>query len=261
VNNYPAMIATVNHVEPVPRRVRAVLAGETVLDSTSAVYVWEWPYYPQYYIPASDVRPAVLVPEGRTQHSSRGRVELHGLGIRQVHRPHAAKLLIDSAIPSLADTVRFEWTALDAWFEEDEQVFVHPRNPYVRVDALRSTRPVRVELDGAVLADTSSPVMVFETGLPTRYYINRTQVNFDHLIATDTVTECPYKGRTTGYWSIRIGAAIHPDLAWTYNFPNRQASPIAGLIAFYNEKVDLFVSGQLLERPVTHFFSQSTDAT
>jgi len=260
VNNYPAMIAGVNHVEPVPRRVRAVLAGETVLDSATAVYVWEWPYYPQYYIPASDVSPGVLVPEGRSEHSNRGKVELHGLGIGQVRRSHAAKVLTDSPIDGLTNTVRFEWTALDAWFEEDEQVFVHPRNPYVRVDALRSTRPVRVELDGAVLAETSSPVMVFETGLPTRYYINRTQVNFDHLIATDTVTECPYKGRTTGYWSIRAGATIHPDLAWTYHFPNRQVSPIAGLIAFYNEKVDIFVDGQLLERPVTHFFSRSPDS-
>jgi uncharacterized protein (DUF427 family) len=258
VDNYPAMIARVNHVEPVPRRVRAVLAGETVLDSTRAVYVWEWPYYPQYYIPASDVRPGALVPEGRSEHTSRGTVELHGLAIGQVRRPDAAKVLTDSAIDGLTNTARFEWTTLDAWFEEDEQVFVHPRNPYVRVDALRSTRPVRVELDGEVLAETASPVMVFETGLPARYYINRTQVNFDHLIATDTVTECPYKGRTTGYWSILIGATIHPDLAWTYDFPNRQVSPIAGLIAFYNEKVDIFVDGKLLERPVTHFFSRSS---
>jgi uncharacterized protein (DUF427 family) len=259
MNDYPAMIATVGHVEPVPRRVRAVLAGETVLDSTKALYVWEWPYYPQYYIPASDVSSSALVPEGRTQHSSRGTVELHGLAIGQFRRPHAAKVLTESTIRGLTNTVRFEWTALDAWFEEDEQVFVHPRNPYVRVDALRSARPVRVELKGTVLAETSSPVMVFETGLPTRYYINRTQVNFDHLIATDTVTECPYKGRTTGYWSIRIGATIHPDLAWTYDFPTRQVSPIAGLLAFYNEKVDIFVDEQLLERPVTHFFPESTD--
>jgi uncharacterized protein (DUF427 family) len=257
MNDYPAMIAMANHIEPVPRRVRAVLAGETVLDSTRAVYVWEWPNYPQYYIPAADVRSGVLVPERRTQHSSRGTVEVHGLRIGDVQRPHAAKLLADSTIGGLADTVRFEWAALDAWFEEDEQVFVHPRNPYVRVDALRSTRPVRVELCGAELAESSSPVMVFETGLPTRYYINRTQVNFDHLIPSDTVTECPYKGRTTGYWSIRVGDTTHPDLAWTYDFPTRQVSPIAGLIAFYNERVDIFLDGRLQERPSTHFFPQS----
>ncbi|HEX9336570.1 MAG TPA: DUF427 domain-containing protein, partial [Pseudonocardiaceae bacterium] len=152
-----------------------------------------------------------------------------------------------------AGTVRFDWAALDAWFEEDEEVFVHPRDPYTRVDALRSTRRVRVELDGMVLADSASPVMVFETGLPPRYYLNRTEVNFAHLVPSDTVTACPYKGRTSGYWSVRSGADVHADLAWTYDFPTRQLLPIAGLIAFYNEKVDTFVDGEFIPRPVTHF--------
>ena len=259
MNDYPAMIAKVNHVEPVPRRVRALLAGQAVLDTTRAVYVWEWPNYPQYYIPIADIRRDLLVPEEHSQHSSRGKVELHGLRVGGTHRPRAAKLLADSPIDGLSGTVRFEWAALDAWFEEDERVFVHPRNPYVRVDALRSTRPVRVELEGAVLAESSSPVMVFETGLPTRYYINRTEINFDYLIPTDTVTECPYKGTTSGYWSIRIGDTVHPDLAWAYDFPTRQLLPIAGLIAFYNEKVDILLGGQRLERPKTHFFP-SADA-
>jgi uncharacterized protein (DUF427 family) len=132
----------------------------------------------------------------------------------------------------LGGTVRFDWNALDAWFEEDEQVFVHPRSPYVRVDAVRSTRRVRVELDGAVLAESASPVMVFETGLPTPYYIGRTEVNFDHLIPTNTVTACPYKGVTSGYWSIRAGERLHPDLAWSYDFPTRQLLQVAGLISF-----------------------------
>jgi uncharacterized protein (DUF427 family) len=254
VNGYPAMIAEVNHVEPVPRRIRAFLAGQVVFDTTRALYVWEWPYYPQYYIPAADVCPGVLVPEEHTQQTGRGKVELHGLRVGDTHRPRTARLLADSPINGLSGTVRFEWAALDAWFEEDEQVFVHPRNPYVRVDALRSTRPVRVELEGAVLAESSSPVMVFETGLPTRYYVDRTEVSFEHLIPTDTVTSCPYKGTTSGYWSIRAGGTVHPDLAWSYDFPTRQLSPIAGLIAFYNEKADIFLDGQKLERPATHFF-------
>jgi uncharacterized protein (DUF427 family) len=253
MNGYPAMITEVNHVEPVPRRIRAFLAGQVVLDTARALYVWEWPYYPQYYIPAADVCPGVLVPEGHTQQTSRGKVELHGLRAGDTHRPRAAKLLAGSPIEGLSGTVRFEWAALDAWFEEDEQVFVHPRNPYVRVDALRSARPVRVELEGVVLAESSSPVMVFETGLPTRYYINRTEVSFGHLIPTGTVTECPYKGRTSGYWSARVGGTVHPDIAWTYDFPARQLLPIAGLIAFYNEKTDIFLGGQKLERPQTHF--------
>jgi len=111
--------------------------------------------------------------------------------------------------------------------------------PYVRVDALRSNRPVRVELGGVVLADSSSPVMVFETGLPTRYYLSRTDVDFARLIRTDTVTSCPYKGMTSGYWSVKIGDTVHKDLAWAYDFPTRQLLPIAGMVAFYNEKVDI----------------------
>jgi uncharacterized protein (DUF427 family) len=144
---------------------------------------------------------------------------------------------------------------MDSWFEEDEQVFVHPRNPYVRVDALRSTRPVRVEMEGIVLAESASPVMVFETGLPTRYYIARTEVNFEHLRRTATVSECPYKGTTSSYWSIQIADTVHADLAWVYDFPTRQLLPIAGMVAFYNEKVDIVLDGVLLDRPKTHFFT------
>jgi uncharacterized protein (DUF427 family) len=254
MNDYPGMIAQVNHVEPVPRRLRAFLADEMILDTTRALYVWEWSNYPQYYIPLGDVNAERLMAEGDTQHSSRGQVELHGLRVGDVHRPHAAKVLRDSSVDRLSGTVRFDWPALDAWFEEDEQVFVHPRNPYVRVDALRSTRDVRIELEGIVLGESSSPVMVFETGLPTRYYLNRTEINFDRLLPTETVTECPYKGTTSGYWSIRVGDSIQPDLAWSYDFPTRQLLPITGLIAFYNEKVDIFVDGHQLDRPKTHFF-------
>jgi uncharacterized protein (DUF427 family) len=163
------------------------------------------------------------------------------------------RLYGESSIEGLSGTAHFEWSALDSWFEEDEEIFVHPRNPYVRVDAVRSTRAVRVELDGVVLAASSSPVMVFETGLPTRYYLNRTEVDFAHLVASDTVTSCPYKGTTTGYWSTTIAGDVQPDLAWSYDFPTRQLLPIAGLISFYNEKVDIFVDGEQQARPTTHF--------
>jgi uncharacterized protein (DUF427 family) len=253
VNDYPATITQTNQVEPVPRRVRAVLAGQTVFDTTRALYVWEWPHYPQYYIPAVDVRTDLLVAGDQTRQSRRGTEHVHDLRVGEVHKKNAARLLRDSPIEDLAGTFRFDWQALDAWFEEDEQVFVHPRSPYVRVDALRSTRTVRVELDGVVLAESDSPVMVFETGLPTRYYLNRTDVDFAHLIPSDTVTECPYKGTTSGYWSVRAGGTVHDDLAWTYDFPTRQLLPVTGMIAFYNEKVDTFLDGRQLDRPVTHF--------
>ena len=254
MNNYPAMIATVNQVEAVPRRIRGYLAGEKVVDTVRALYVWEWSNYPQYYIPVEDVRKDVLVDEQHVQQTRRGPVQVHGLRVGGIQRDGGARVLTDSSVQGLNGTVRFDWAALDSWFEEDEQVFVHPRNPYTRVDALRSTRAVRVELDGVVLAESSCPVMVFETGLPTRYYLNRSEANLDHLIPTQTQTACPYKGTTSGYWSIRVGETVHPDLAWAYDFPTRQLQPIAGLIAFYNEKVDIFLDEQLLDRPKTHFF-------
>jgi uncharacterized protein (DUF427 family) len=196
-----------------------------------------------------------LVDERHPQRFSRGTARRHGIRIGDVLRPAAARVYGDDAIPGLPGMARFEWDALDAWFEEDEQVFVHPRNTYTRVDAIRSTRTVRVELDGVVLAESCSPVMVFETGLPTGYYLNRSEVNFDHLIPTQMRTACPYQGTTSGYWSIRICDGVHADLAWAYDFPTRQLQPIAGMIAFYNERVDIYLGGDLLERPSTHFFT------
>ncbi len=254
MSDYPQMIAAIDRVEPVPRRIRAVLAGEVILDTTHALYVWEWPNYPQYYIPIADVNAEYLVDERHAQKLKRGSAQRYGLLVGDVSRPKAARVYTDSTVDGLTGTARFEWPALDSWFEEDEEVFIHPRNPYTRVDALRSTRHVRIELDGAVLADSAAPVMVFETGLPTRYYFNRTEVDFDHLVVTDTVTSCPYKGMTSAYWSVRVGDALHPDLAWAYDFPTRQLIPIAGLVSFYNEKVDVVVDGERLPRAKTHFF-------
>ena len=252
---FPVMAAEPGRVEPAPRRVRAFLDGHQVFDTTRASYVWEWPYYPQYYIPVEDVEPALLIDEHHEQRLHFGTARRHGLRTDGQQRPGSVRVYGVDALPGIADTARFDWAALDAWFEEDEQVYVHPRNPYVRVDALRSHRRVRVELEGVVLAETDSPVMVFETGLPTRYYLDRTDVRFDRLVHTDTETACPYKGVTTDYWSVRLRDAVeegHQDLAWSYRFPTAALHPIAGQVAFYNEKVDVFVDGVAQPRPQTH---------
>jgi uncharacterized protein (DUF427 family) len=251
--DYPAMIADIDRVEPVPRRVRAVFGGQVVLDTTRALYVWEAPYYPQFYIPLADVAPGVLVDENHPQKLKRGTARKHALKVGDAERPSAARVYGQDAVIALTEHVRFEWDALDAWYEEDEQIFVHPRSPYTRVDALRSTRHIRVALDGVTLAESSSPVLLFETGLPTRYYLNRTEVDFTRLEHSDTVTACPYKGRTSDYWSIRVGATVHQDLAWAYDFPTAGLASIAGLVAFYNEKVDISLDGRELPRPATHF--------
>ena len=251
--DYPKAITRIDHIESVPRRIRAVHDGRQVVDTLAARYVWEWANYPQYYLPRQDVAEEMLVTDGRTEETSRGTVRWYWWASDGVDGAPVARLVVSSEHPRLIDTVRFDWDALDHWFEEDEEVFVHPRSPYSRVDALRSTRRVRIALEGVDLAESSSPVMVFETGLPTRYYLNRTEVHFEHLVPTDTVTSCPYKGTTTGYWSVVIDGVVHADLAWSYDFPTRQLLPIAGLVAFYDEKVDVYVDDVLLERPRTHF--------
>ena len=253
MTGYPRPLSTTDQIEPAPRHVRGVLANRPVLDTTSAVYVWEWPFYPQYYVPVADLAADVLVDEQRTQQLRRGTAQVFGLRVGDVERPGVVRVFGADALPGLDGMARVDFDALDAWYEEREQIFVHPRNPYVRVDALRSDRHVRVELDGVLLAESRSPVLVFETGLPTRYYLDRADVDFTHLEPSDTVTDCPYKGRTTGYWSVRTGGVRHDDLAWSYDFPTRQLLPVAGLVAFYDEKVDVTVDGIRQPRPQTHF--------
>jgi uncharacterized protein (DUF427 family) len=250
--DYPQTATERGRVEPAPRRVRGYLGSELVFDTTAARYVWEMPYYPAYYVPLADVRAEFLRDEDHPQKVQFGASQLHSLvGGGQTH-PSAARVFDAGTDSPVAGMVRFEWAAL-RWFEEDEPIYVHPRSPYTRVDALRSHRHVRVELDGVVLADTASPVLLFETGLPTRYYIDPADIVFEHLEPSATQTSCPYKGTTTGYWSVRAGDSVHPDLAWTYYFPVPAVGQIAGLVAFYNEKLDIAVDGVALPRPDTHF--------
>lgn len=249
--DHPQPAAGRGRVEPVPRRIRGYAGTDLVFDTLGARYVWEIPSYPHYYVPLGDVNTQFLVDEQHPQRAQFGAFRLHSL--HAGGRLHAAAARVfddgDGLVPGY---VRFEWDSVD-WFEEDERIYGHPRNPYTRHDALRSHRHVRVELDGVVLADTHSPILLFETGLPTRYYIDPTDVSMQHLRAGDTQTLCPYKGVTSAYWSVRLGDADHPDLAWMYQYPLPAVSRIAGLVAFYNEKVDIEVDGVRLPRPVTAF--------
>ena len=247
--DYPQMVGDRGLVEPSPRRVRGYFDDVLVFDTTRALYVWEIAYYPQYYIPLSDVRMEHLQDENHAQKLQFGSSRLHSL-TSPVRTLKSAARVYDSG--SVAGSVRFEWDALE-WFEEDEPIIGHPRNPYIRVDSLRSHRHVRVELDGVVLAETHSPVLLFETGLPTRFYIDRTDVEFSHLEPSKTESVCPYKGITSGYWTFRSGDSVFPDIAWAYDYPLREVAPIAGMVAFYNEKLDIFVDGELLSRPDTIF--------
>ena len=197
--------------EPSPKRVRAYLGGEAVIDTTRALLVWEKPYYPTYYLPTDEVRSDVVA-KGRHH----------------------------DAVPG---HVAFDWHVMDGWFEEDEEVFVHPRDPYKRVDALRSSRHVRVEIDGVVLAESTQPTILFETSLQPRYYLPKVDVRMDLLEPTDHATRCPYKGQAR-YWSARVGDRLVENVAWSYPAPFPESQPVMGLVCFYNERVDLTVDGK-----------------
>jgi uncharacterized protein (DUF427 family) len=240
-------------IEPGAKRVRAYLGGELVADTTRPVLVWEVPYYPAYYFPAADVRSELLEPDAEVSHSSsRGDGRAFTVAAGGKRAPGAAVRYEESPVEELRDLIRLEWDAMDAWFEEDEEVFTHPRDPYTRVDILPSSRHVRVEVDGVTIAESASPRLLFETGLPTRYYLPKTHVRMDRLVPTDSVSHCPYKGKAE-WWSVKSGENVHEDLAWSYPTPLRESQEIAGLVAFYNEKVDIYVDGVLQERPLSKF--------
>jgi uncharacterized protein (DUF427 family) len=212
--DFPAMADIGDQLLPVPRRLRGRLGAVTVFDTVSAVYAWDTPKYPHYLVPRDDVLPGVLVDEGREQRLRRGVVHLHGLRVDEMEVPSVARAY-DAAAGSVAGLVRFDWDALD-WFEEDEQVFVHPRNPYSRVDALRSSRQVRVELDGHLLAESTSSVLVLRPGL-----------DLSLLRRTDTRTACPYKGETSDSWTAELPGRVEKDVAWPYRQPFAALAPIA----------------------------------
>ena len=239
-------------VEPGAKRVRVYLAGRLVADTTRPFLVWEIPYYPAYYLPAADVV-ADLEPTGKTEHSpSRGEAEIYNVRVEGAMAEAAAKRYPDSPLTDLRELVRIDWAAMDEWLEEDEPVYTHPRDPYTRVDILASSRHVRVEVDGVTVADSARPHILFETGLPPRYYLPLPDVRAELLVPSDTASHCPYKG-TAGYWSLDTGRGVHPDLVWIYRTPLPESQKIAGLACFYNEKVDIYLDGELQPRPRSHF--------
>lgn len=218
-------------VEQSPKRVRAMLGGEFVADVDGPLLMWERPYYPTYFFPKEAVDTDTL---------------------NELMSAKAAHFADKTSDPRLEGFVAFDWDAIDHWFEEDEEVFVHARDPYHRIDTLQSSRAVRVEVAGHVVAESSSPKLLFETGLPTRYYLPKTDVRMELLRESTTSTGCPYKG-TARYWGVDIDGTQHDDLAWGYDFPARESAPIAGYVCFYNEHVDLFIDGEPEARPESPF--------
>jgi uncharacterized protein (DUF427 family) len=238
-------------IENSSRRVRVMLGGEIVADTISPLLVWEVPYYPTYYFPKGDVKTDLLVETGETRKSpSRGEATQYNVKVNGSEG--AAYAFLDPKISELADHYAFVWNTMDHWFEEDEEVYVHPRDPYTRIDVMASSRRVRVEIDGVTVADSTNASFLYETGLPTRYYFPKTDVRMDLLTPTDKSTACPYKG-TARYWSVTVDGETHEDVVWGYDAPLPESQKITGLVSFYNEKVDVYVDEVLEETPKTKF--------
>ncbi len=233
--------------------IRAVVDGQVVVDARAFIFVWEIPYWPTWFFRSEDLkgelREAHGAPRQRSDLAGAQRYDFHATGKVLAG---AAKRYPASPSEELRELVTIDFTAVDRWFEEDVEVFVHPRSPFTRVDALTSSRHVVISIDGVVLADSRKPTMLFETGAPPRHYLPMTDVNLDLLQPSTTRTSCPYKGDAS-YWSVSIDGHVERDIAWSYKTPMPEATPIAGLVCFYDEKLDVDVDGVRQPRPDTHF--------
>jgi len=229
------------HVEDSLKRVRVLFAGEYLVDTTNSKLVWTHKWYPYYFFKPEDVKSAHLV---ESLKSDKQRVFDIVVGNRRAEAAVTEHLEGD-----LAGLMQISFDAADAWFEEDEQFWQHPKDPYKRVDVLQSSRHVRVELNGVELANTHKPRLLFETSLPVRTYIPKTDVNLDLLKPTDLTTQCPYKGVASYYSAHLPDGTVGENVVWWYRNANLECAQINGFVAFYDEKLDVYVDGVLQKRP------------
>ncbi len=240
-------------VEPSPRWVRVIFNGETVASSKHPLLLVETGYRPVYYFPREDVRMDLLEPTTTRSHSPYKGDATHW-SIHAGNRvAEDAAWSYEEPIPERQDIrghIAFVWDKVDAWYEEAELLYKHPRDPRHRVDVLESSRHVQVAINGQVVADTRRPRLLFETGHPTRYYIPSEDVRMELLTRTDLHSRCPYKGEAS-YWTARVGDVELPNVVWSYQDPIAECPRIKGYLAFFNERVDITVDGELQPRPIT----------
>lgn len=226
--------------EPSPKRVRAIVGRETVADSVATLLVLEKGRVPVYYFPREDVRFDLLEPTDRSTHCSlKGEASYWTVKADDKQIVNGA-WSYENPIPDsdpIARHIAFYWDKLDRWLEEDEEVFGHPRDPYNRIDVRPSSREVKVIFAGETIARTQRALFLFETGLPTRYYIPPEDVRSDVLIRSQRSSICPYKG-TASYWSLNVGSQTSENAVWAYEDPLPECPRLRGHLAFYPEKVD-----------------------
>jgi uncharacterized protein (DUF427 family) len=232
---------------PCAKRVRAVINGRTVVDTLRAMLLLERGRRPAYYFLRADVRAERLEPGKRGAHSATlgeacfWNLTVAGRRFEDTLWSHEAP---DAGMSAIAGLLAFDPAQVEHWYEEDEEVFGHPRDPYHRVDIRASARRVRVLFSGEAIATTHRSLFLFETGLPIRYYIPPEDVQFAFLRSSETQTTCPYKGNAS-YWSLRVGDTTVADAAWSYQDPLPECPRIKAHLAFYPEKVKIEVAGLL----------------
>jgi len=237
-----------------PRRVRVQFNGEWVADSTGAHLLFETRHLPIYCFPRADVRTDLLrASEHHTYCPYKGTASYWSIAVGDRLSENAVWAYPEpyDEVAEIKDYLAFYWDRVDHWFEEDDEIFVHARDPYKRVDVVNSSRPVQVIVGGATVADTKRARFLFETGLPTRYYIPPEDVRMDLLVPSENVTSCPYKG-TARYYSVRLADRVFPDIVWSYPEPIPECPKIKGYLCFFNEHVDeILLDGVAVPRPLT----------
>lgn len=252
VNNNQFMINHPVSIEQTPRWIRIKFGGKIIADSKSALLLLEYGpgRLPTYYFPRENVQMEFLED---TDYKKDGPAKKYwNIKVGDKFAEHSAYSWVNppSNQAALKNYISFKWHKMDAWLEESEEVFVHARDPHKRVDVIKSSRNLRVVKDGVEIVNTREPYLLFETNLPTRYYVPRNDVNMDFLVATKTHSRCPYKG-IADYWSIKIGDVLYKDLVWSYPDPIPENPKIKDLLCFFNEKVDIYLDGELQPRPIT----------
>jgi uncharacterized protein (DUF427 family) len=241
------------YFEDFDRRIRGTFAGATVVDSRRAKLLHEQRHLPILYFPEDEVRMDLLEPsDHRTRCPWKGEARHWSLVVNGHTSENAAWSYPEpiEGAPPLAGYVAFYWNRVDRWLEEDEELIGHVRDPYHRVDVLDSSRSVRVELDGELLAATDRARVLYEAGLPPRWYIPRDDVRAELLAPSENRTVCAYKG-VASYHSVRAPGGLADDLLWFYPEPREDAQRVRDYLCFFNERVDLYVDGELQERPAT----------
>ena len=231
-------------MQPFPRRVRAVFGGQTVVDTTRATVLYETGLPPQVYVPIEDIRADLITPtDHHTYCPFKGTASYWTVsaGGRQAENAIWAYPEPNDESSWLLGYAGFYWKLMDEWLDEDEPVLWGGlRDPYHRVDVRRSSRPVRVLLGDTVLAETTSPLLVSETGLPNRFYIPAADVRQDLLAPSDTHTYCPYKG-TASYWTVNADGRKLADAVWSYPEAEGDSAAITGYQSFLHDDLTVEV--------------------